>query len=121
VIDPILSLAHSVFTNKGVFALLLGSGLSSPAGIATGWQVTLDLARKLAALEGQDSGADPEAWYVTRYKKVPNYSELLDALAKTPAERRSLLHGYFEPTSEEREQGLKVPTAGHRAVARLVA
>jgi hypothetical protein len=30
------------------------------------------------------------------------------------------LHGYFEPTAEEEEQGLKVPTAAHRAIARLV-
>lgn len=120
-IDPMLSLAHSAYASQGCFALLLGSGISSASGIPTGWQVTLDLARRLAALENTKPGADIEAWYVAHYKKAPSYSELLDALAKTPAERRRLLHGYFEPTPAEREQGLKLPSAAHRAIARLVA
>ena len=42
-------------------------------------------------------------------------------MAKTPAERRALLQGYFEPTPEEREAGIKTPTPAHRAIARLVA
>jgi hypothetical protein len=120
-IDPFLSLAHSIFSNTGVYAVLLGSGISSASGILTGWQVTLDLVRRLAALEGNDPGDELEAWYVKRYNKAPDYSDLLDSLAKTPAERRGLLHSYFEPTEEEREGGLKVPSSGHRAIARLVA
>jgi hypothetical protein len=120
-IDPLFSLAHSTFSNKGVYAVLLGSGISSASGILTGWQVTLDLVRRLAALEGIDPGGDLEAWYAKRYGKAPDYSDLLDSLAKTPAERRALLHSYFEPTEEERERGLKVPSVGHRAIARLVA
>jgi hypothetical protein len=31
-----------------------------------------------------------------------------------------LLRSYFEPTAEEREEGQKVPTAAHRAIAKLV-
>ena len=120
-IDPLLSLAHSVQSNKGVFAVLLGSGVSRAAGIPTGWEVTLDLARRLAALEGAEPGEDLEGWYVGRYGEAPDYSRLLDGLAKTPAERRRLLHAFFEPTDEEREQGLKAPTEAHRAIARLVA
>lgn len=120
-IDPLLSLAHSVQSNKGVFGVLLGSGVSRAAGIPTGWEVTLDLVRRLAALEGAEPGDDLEGWYVDRYGEAPDYSRLLDGLAKTPAERRRLLHAFFEPTDEEREQGLKTPTAAHRAIARLVA
>ncbi|WP_158285587.1 hypothetical protein [Azospirillum sp. TSA6c] len=49
--DPLLSLAHSVQSNKGVFAVLLGSGVSRAAGIPTGWELTFDLVRRLAALD----------------------------------------------------------------------
>ena len=54
------------------------------------------------------------------FREKPDYSDLLNELTSTPEERRSILHGYLEPTEDEREQGLKVPTAAHRAIARLV-
>ena len=60
-IDPINSLAFSVHANRGVYALLLGSGVSRAAKIPTGWEITLDLIRRLAALSGE-SPASPEAW-----------------------------------------------------------
>jgi hypothetical protein len=46
ILDPITALAFSIFENKGVYALLLGSGLSSAAQIPTGWKITLDLVRR---------------------------------------------------------------------------
>lgn len=120
-IDPIISLAFSVHSNQGVYALLLGSGVSRAAGIPTGWEVVLDLIRKLAHLRSEDCEPDPAAWYRNQYQEEPDYSKLLDTLAKSPSERSQLLKGYFEPTEEEREQGLKVPTAAHKAIAELVA
>ena len=42
-IEPELKLAIALHSSPGVYALLLGSGLSSAAGIPTGWQITLDL------------------------------------------------------------------------------
>ena len=45
---------------------------------------------------------------------------LLENLASTVAARRDLLHGYFEPTPDERANGIKRPTAAHRAIADLV-
>lgn len=120
-IDPLLSLVHSIQSNPGVYALLIGSGLSRSAGIPTGWEVTLDLVRRVAKLDGADSGSDPEGWYLGRFGSPPGYSTLLDMLAETPSERRRILHSFFEPTDEEREQGLKLPTSAHRAIADLVA
>jgi len=120
-IDAILSLSHSVHSSKGVFAVLLGSGISRSAGIPTGWEVTLDLVKRIAVMEGEEAPADPAEWYRTKYGKDPEYSTLLDTLAKSPAERRSILHSLFEPTADEREQGLKLPTEAHRAIAKLVA
>jgi hypothetical protein len=118
--DPMLSLALSMHANPGVYALLLGSGVSRSAGIPTGWEVVLDLIRRLATLEGEDCEPEPDAWYREKYGTQPTYSGLLDAVAKAPAERSQLLKAYFQPTDDEREQNLKVPTAAHRAIARLV-
>ncbi len=66
-IDPMLSLAMSTHANPGVYALLLGSGVSRSAGIPTGWEVVLDLIRRLAAIESEDCEPDPEAWYKGKY------------------------------------------------------
>jgi hypothetical protein len=38
----------------------------------------------------------------------------------SPEERRSILHGYVEPNEEDRQEGRKVPTAAHHAIAQLV-
>ena len=120
-IDPIQSLAFSIQANRGVYALLLGSGVSRSAGIPTGWEIVNDLLGKLAASEEQSSETDPVQWYVDQYGEEPDYSKLLDGLAKTQSERQQLLRPYFEPTDEQREEGLKQPTAAHRAIAQLVA
>lgn len=119
-IDPVSSLAFSMHANKGVFAVMLGSGVSRPARIPTGWEITIELVRKVAALAKADCEPDPAAWYRTQMGKEPDYSELLDAVAKTPAERQQLLRSYWEPTEQEREEGAKTPTATHRAIAELV-
>lgn len=120
-IEPIHSLAFSMQANRGVYAVLFGSGLSRSARIPTGWEITLDLVRRLAAVSGEECGADPSAWYRDKFDKEPDYSELLDALAKTPAERQQLLRQYWEPTEQEKEEGAKQPTPAHRAIADLVA
>ena len=103
-----------------MYAVLLGSGASRAARIPTGWDITLELVRKVAALEGADCGVDPSAWFLTAKGKVPDYSELLDKLARTPTERQQLLRPYWEPTEQERDEGAKLPTKAHRAIADLV-
>ncbi|MCU1019227.1 SIR2 family protein [Stenotrophomonas maltophilia] len=120
-IDPLHSLAFSVQANPGVYAVLVGSGVSRSAQIPTGWEITIDFVRKLAEVAGENCGTDPALWYRGRYGKEPDYSDLLDALAKTPAERQQLLRAYLEPSEEERAEGLKAPTAAHRAIAGLAA
>lgn len=119
-IDPLTSLAFAVYSNKGAYALLLGSGVSRSSGIPTGWEVVLDLIRKVASLEGEDCEPDPAEWFRGKNQTEPDYSQLLDGIAKTATERQQLLRGYFEPTVEEQEQGLKLPSAAHQAIARLV-
>jgi phosphoglycolate phosphatase-like HAD superfamily hydrolase len=120
-IDPLLSLAISVHSNKGVFALLLGSGVSRSAGVPTGSDIVRHLIRALAALTDQPCEPDEETWYVNTFGMRPNYSEILDQVAKSPAERALFLRRFFEPTEEERQEGRKQPTPAHRAIAELVA
>ena len=120
-IEPFDSLAFSIQSHPGVYALLLGSGVSRAAQIPTGWEITLDLARKLAATSGESAEPDPERWYYQKYKEDLNYSKLIDSLAKTKTERQQLLRPYFEPSAQERGENIKLPTAAHIAVAQLVA
>ena len=120
-IDPVHSLAFSIQANRGIYAVLLGSGVSRAARIPTGWEITLDLVRKLAALHSEVCEPAPDLWYLAKFGKAADYSELLDALAKTPAERQQLLRVYWEPNEQEREENAKQPTSAHRAIAELVA
>lgn len=119
-LDPETRLAFSVVENPGVYALLLGSGISRAAEIPTGWDITVDLIRRIAAAEGVTGEQDWAAWYSGRYGGEPGYSAVLDALSVTAAERRSVLHHYIEPSSEDLEAGRRVPTRAHHAIARLV-
>lgn len=107
VVDPILSLACSMQAQKGIYALLLGSGISRSSGILTGWEITLGLVKKIAALNGETNINNPEQWYIEKFGKAPDYSELLDQLAKTPTERSQLLRGYFESSEETDDKSLK--------------
>lgn len=118
--DPAVQLAFSVYENKGVLAALVCSGLSRAADIPTGWEITLDLVRRVALAQGVNDQPDWAGWYRSATGQEPNYSTLLEDLASSPEERRSILHNYIEPTQEDREAGRKVPTAAHHEIAALV-
>jgi hypothetical protein len=128
-LDPMVALATGVHACPGVYALLLGSGVSTAAGIPTGWQVVVDLVRRAAVANRPDdeaavatATADPEAWWTEHGDGEPlGYSNLLAALAGTSAARQALLAGYFEPSEDDREEGSRTPTAAHRAIADLAA
>jgi hypothetical protein len=48
--DLIIQMSFSIYSNPGVYAVLLGSGISRSAGILTGYEITLDLASKLSTM-----------------------------------------------------------------------
>ncbi|WP_313242847.1 SIR2 family protein [Stutzerimonas nitrititolerans] len=118
--DPITQLGFSVYENKGVFAVLLGSGLSRSAEIPTGWEITLDLVRRVATAQGVAEQSDWAKWYREKTGQEPNYSALLEEIASSPDERRAILHRYIEPDAQDREEGRKIPTKAHHAIAQLV-
>jgi hypothetical protein len=125
VIDARMSLALNVHTCPGVYAVLLGAGISMASGVKTGWDIVKDLVAKVAAIHEPDdphagaaAAAAPESWWEAKFGEPLGYSRLLAEVAPTPAARQALLAGYFEP--EAGADGGKEPTAAHRALARLV-
>lgn len=123
-LSPSIMLATSMQAQPGVYALLLGSGVSTGAGVPTGWGVVKDLVRRVAALEDPDTlseaEADPETWWTAHHGEPLGYSTMLEALAPTPSARQALLADFFEPTDQEREEGIKTPSRAHLAIAELV-
>lgn len=123
-LSPLAMLATSVQAQPGVYAVLLGSGVSTGAGVPTGWGVVTNLVRRVAAVEDpaslEDAATDPEKWWHDHHGEPLGYSSLLEALAPTPAARQGLLAEFFEPSDEERDQGIKAPSRAHLAIARLV-
>ncbi len=90
--DPMTQLAFSVYKDKGIFAFLLGSGLSRAAQIPTGWEITLDLIRRVAFAQGVEEQSEWAEWHRSKTGLEPNYSTLLEELAPSSEERRSILH-----------------------------
>jgi hypothetical protein len=121
-VDTRTSLTFSLRNNPERYALVLGSGVSTEAGIPTGSTVVSNLAQRVAASEGASIDEDTDAtdWYEETYDEPATYENLIEGLAKTQTERRSLLEGFFEPTEEEAEQGEKTPTEAHESIAWLV-
>jgi len=103
----------------GVYAVLLGSGVSTAAGILTGWQVVQDLIRQVAVAEGADLdevALDAEAWWSNRGYGDARYDTILEALAPTDAMRQAILRRYFDPVPGE-----PVESSAHDALAELCA
>lgn len=118
-IDKFSALTLSVYNNKGVYALLLGSGVSLEAKIMSGWKVTEDLIKKVAVIQGEIIPEDAYAWYKDKYGYEAEYSNILEQLGKKPSELESLLRPYFEPSEEDEAQGYKKPTVAHKAIAEM--
>jgi hypothetical protein len=127
-LDPRVMLATSIHAQPGVYALLLGSGVSTGAGIPTGWGIITELVRRAATARapqeqkaGSDAASDPEDWWADHGDGQPlGYSNLLASLGPTPGARQALLRGFFEPSEDDLEQGLKTPSPAHRAIAGMV-
>lgn len=113
-------LALNLASSPGEFALLLGSGISRSAGIPTGWEVTLDLIRQIAGINGESPEiVDLPAWFQEKYEKPARYSDVLEMAGSTQQARQRLVARYFEPLKDSDDEERK-PTKAHRAIAGLV-
>ncbi|MFD2883247.1 hypothetical protein ACFS4T_11845 [Pseudomonas lini] len=80
----------------------------------------MELIKRAGIASGVLDQEDWHAWYVERTGNQPNYSTLLEELATTQTERRAIIQGFLEPTEQELEDGMKMPTPAHRAIAEMV-
>ena len=126
-LEPSVLLASQMHDQPGVYALLLGSGVSTGAEMPTAWKVVTELVRRVAAATspgdetaGDKAAEDPQAWWEAHHDSELGYSTLLEALGNTPAVRQGLLREFFEPTEDERARGIKTPSKAHKAIAELV-
>ena len=118
-IEKLTTLAFSMYSNKGAYALLLGSGISRSAHIPSGWEVEEKLIQKLGVSQGFTESDDWHQWYKDKYQQPASYTSLLGEIVKKPTERVQLMKSFFEPTDEEKEVGWKTPTKAHLSIARL--
>jgi hypothetical protein len=99
------ALARGLRAGPRPVAVLAGAGVSQTAGVSTGQ----DLLRQAAAARGQDSGADPVAWFVDTFGYFPNYFAIVQGGA---GDQPTLPRHVFEGMA---------PTAAHRALAEMAA
>lgn len=125
-LSPRVMLASAIHAQPGVYALLLGSGVSRSAGISTGWEIVKELLLQAAVADAPEdreshdlAQSDPEAWWSQHGEGDLGYSSLLASFAPSSAARQGLLAKYFVPSETDREDGLKGPTAAHVAIAEL--
>jgi hypothetical protein len=109
-----------MYENKGAFALVLGSGLSRPAGILSGWDIGQDMIRKAMTVAGVSEG-NPDEWFQAEFGVPPTYSNILKHMVPREGERAGALRAYIEPSGDDAVEGRKVPTDAHRAIADMVA
>lgn len=132
-LDPLIMLATSMHAQPGVYAVLLGSGVSTASGIPTGWGIVRELVTRVASqMDGNETtdgettqhvvaaADDPEKWWKSQFGSDLGYSSLLGELAPTAPTRQGLLAPFFEPSAEDLERGQKQPTPAHRAIAQLM-
>ncbi|MBI5961448.1 MAG: SIR2 family protein [Chloroflexi bacterium] len=108
--QEILQMAFAIHNNPGVYALLLGSGISRSAEIPTGWEIVQILTRRIAVASGENPVQDSIEWYRNFFGKEPRYDDLLQEIAPKPSERNAMLRKYFD----------KPPTPAHKAIAQLI-
>jgi hypothetical protein len=70
-------LATGIHAQPGVYAVLLGSGVSRAADIPTGWEIVTNLVREVAVAEDPEDAEshelaerDPEKWWVDHTHSV---------------------------------------------------
>jgi len=122
--DFVFDLAFTLRSTPGAYVALLGAGVSKSAGVPSAWEVQVELIRQIATARGESvKGADDDlfAWYLKTFNETATYGAVLNRVAPTEYSRQSLLRSMFEPSEEERQQGEKVPTPAHTALADLVA
>ncbi|VVM69216.1 hypothetical protein PS631_01715 [Pseudomonas fluorescens] len=80
----------------------------------------MELVKRAGTAAGAGEQSDWLTWYVQQTGHQPHYSSVLEELASTQTERRSIIQGFLEPSEQDLQDGLKIPTAAHTAIAAMV-
>src|SRR4051812_41323470 len=84
-LDSLTVVATNLHSSPGVYTVLLGSGISTGAGMKTAWGVVAELVRRYAACDPEhglkaadDAASDPEGWWAEHGDGGPlTYSSIL--------------------------------------------
>ena len=100
------ALATSMYASPGLYAVLLGAGMSLSAGQMGAWDILCDLITKVAKSHGDvldNLQESPEEWWTRTTGEEPRYEAVLERLGPTPGARQQLLQSYFEPAKGGQE------------------
>jgi len=115
-LDPIVSLSVAVAESPGSYAFLLGSGVSSDAGIPTGtevrWTAVGDLYRVETGCAETSDHDGLQGWLEETGRADLGYSDLLELITPDQGTRRDYLAKHFEGVA---------PGPTHEALAELAA
>ena len=114
-IDPMAALASSMHASRGLYAMLVGSGVSRSAGQPSAWEILEALIKSYAAAKGVDLVAEslqPTEWWEQSTGVPAGYSWVLERLEPTRGGRQERLATYFEANT---------PSSAHRKLANLCA
>jgi len=112
-INPILPLSISMAEGKGVYALLLGSGVSIEAGIPTGRDIFWETMRLIYHESGgkDDDAAKLKEWFEASEYATCTYADILAALFPSIGDRHQFVAKHFDN---------KVPGPSHKLIAEMV-
>jgi hypothetical protein len=114
-IDPMGALTSSMHASPGLYAVLLGSGISRSAGQMGAWEILDKLITSYAATQGVDLEADglrATDWWYQKMGVSADYSQVLEQLERTRGGRQKRLATYFP---------VATPSPAHQDLAKLCA
>jgi hypothetical protein len=114
-IDPMGALTSSMHASPGLYAVLLGSGISRSAGQLGAWEILDKVITSYAATQGvglEAEGLRPTDWWYQTMGVPADYSHVLEQLEPTRGGRQKRLATYF---------GIVSPSSAHQSLAELCA
>ena len=112
-IDSMSALTSSMHASPGLYAVLVGSGISRSAGQPGAWEILGKLITSYATAQGVDlepSDASPFDWWYQKMGVLPDYSNVLEQLEPTRGGRQNRLATHFQHAA---------PSSAHQDLAGL--